>query len=215
MPLKREIIYPIFLECCQYAKDKFWEQIFEDLAYGKSPTGTYISKGYISCNYKNREFSFKICRKNSEEIYNELYFLFTEKLGILSYQEKLDKSNQFVAFEKEIQDSKNEMIRKKNMYLSQFENYTISMMKKYNLNLEQTRYLFAVIIFYQSFKVITPEDLHYENDILVSIDGIEFEDGKVKVTRELENSGTISIEECEQVKKMKMSDNWERFLKNI
>jgi hypothetical protein len=89
------------------------------------------------------------------------------------------------------------------------------MMKKYNLNLEQTRYLFAVIIFYQSFKVITSEDLHFENDVLVSIDGIEFEDGKVIVTRELENTNLISIEECEQNKKLKMSDNWGKFLKNL
>jgi hypothetical protein len=64
MPVKREIVYPVFLECCQYADDIFWENVFEDLAYGKPPYGTYISKGFLCCSFKNKEFSYKIERKD-------------------------------------------------------------------------------------------------------------------------------------------------------
>ena len=88
MPVKREIIYPIFLECCQFADDIFWETIFEDLAYGRAPSGTYISKDFLNCSYKNKEFSYKIERKDPENIYNDIYKLLTEKLGILSQKEK-------------------------------------------------------------------------------------------------------------------------------
>ena len=63
MPIKREIIYPIFLECCQFTDDKFWENVFEDLAYGKTPYGTYISKDFLCCSYKKKEFSYKIEKK--------------------------------------------------------------------------------------------------------------------------------------------------------
>ena len=31
MTIKKDIIYPIFLECSQFITDKFWENIFEDL----------------------------------------------------------------------------------------------------------------------------------------------------------------------------------------
>ena len=48
MTIKKEIVYPIFLECFQYITDKFWLNIFEDLAYGKAPYGTYISKGSLT-----------------------------------------------------------------------------------------------------------------------------------------------------------------------
>ena len=63
MPIKREIVYPIFLECCQFTDDKFWENVFEDLAYGKTPYGTYISKDFLCCSYKKKEFSYKIEKK--------------------------------------------------------------------------------------------------------------------------------------------------------
>ena len=37
MPIKKEIIYPVFLECCEFSSDTFWANVFEDLAYGKTP----------------------------------------------------------------------------------------------------------------------------------------------------------------------------------
>ena len=47
MPIKKEIVYPVFLECCEFSVDSFWENIFEDLAYGKTPYGTYINKNFL------------------------------------------------------------------------------------------------------------------------------------------------------------------------
>ena len=58
--MKKELLYPIFLECCQYTSDIFWENIFEDLAYGKTPYGTYVSKNFLICNNKKKNFSYKI-----------------------------------------------------------------------------------------------------------------------------------------------------------
>ena len=47
-----ELVYPFFLKCCEYTDDIFWKFVFEDLAYGKSPYGTYITKNFLCCNYK-------------------------------------------------------------------------------------------------------------------------------------------------------------------
>jgi hypothetical protein len=66
MLVKKEIIYPIFLECCQYADDTFWENIFEDLAYGKSPYGTYISKDFLCCGYKKKSLVTKLRKKTQK-----------------------------------------------------------------------------------------------------------------------------------------------------
>ena len=66
MTIKKEIIYPIFLECCQYTTDIFWENVFEDLSYGKTPYGTYITKDFLCCNYKEKEFSYKIEKNNQK-----------------------------------------------------------------------------------------------------------------------------------------------------
>ena len=64
--MKRELLYPFFIDCCAFTEDKFWKSVFEDLAYGIAPYGAYVSKGAIMCNYKDKEF---IIEKNS------LYYL--------------------------------------------------------------------------------------------------------------------------------------------
>ena len=59
-------------------KRYFWENIFENLIYGKVPYGSYISKNYICCNYKRKEFSYKIDEtKDSKILYDEIYNLFS------------------------------------------------------------------------------------------------------------------------------------------
>ena len=83
MVIKRDIIYPVFLECCKYANDSFWENIFEDLAYGKTPYGTYINKNFLCCSYKNKEFSYKIERKDSYQLYNDIYNLLTNLISLV------------------------------------------------------------------------------------------------------------------------------------
>ena len=84
MPQKKELIYPFFLECCQFTKDLFWVTIFENLAYGEAPYGTYISKGYLCCSFKNKKFTYKIERKDAEILYRDIHNLLTNKVGILS-----------------------------------------------------------------------------------------------------------------------------------
>ena len=92
---KKEILYPFFIECCQYACDNYWETIFQELAYGKTPYGSYISKDFLCCNYKNKEFIYKIEKKEPKIIYDEVYSLLFNKLGLLSYQQKIQKRSDF------------------------------------------------------------------------------------------------------------------------
>jgi hypothetical protein len=89
MTKRKEIIYPKFLECIEHSEDSFWKQVFEDLVHGKSPHGTYISKNFLCCNYKNREFSFRIDENmNGKELYDKIYHLLHDKLGLRSQRER-------------------------------------------------------------------------------------------------------------------------------
>ena len=83
MPIKKEIVYPIFLECLTFAEDNIWKNIFEDLAYGIAPYGTYISKNFLCCGYKDKEFSYKIdSSMNAQVLYTDIYNLITKLLYI-------------------------------------------------------------------------------------------------------------------------------------
>jgi len=216
MPQKREIVYPFFLECCQYADDAFWESIFEDLTYGKAPYGTYINKGFLCCGYKNKEFSYKLERKDAKILYDELYGLLAGKLGIISHKEKVRKRIVFNELEKNIRESRQEWanIRRKNIKDTMYEKYVVEMKKKHNLTLKQSKYLLAVILVSVMFKTITSKDVTYKDDRIVNIAGIEFSRGKILLKRPLCTGDTISLEGASDEQRL-MSSHWEKYVKTL
>lgn len=216
MPIKREIIYPIFLECCQFTDDKFWENVFEDLAYGKTPYGTYISKDFLCCSYKKKEFSYKIEKKLPKDVYNDVYDLLTNKLGLLSPLEKSKKRKIFKDIEEDITESRKNWndIKKKNIKELLIELYVARMKNKHSLTLKQARYLLSIIFVGMIFKVITNKDIDYKNGKIENIDGIEISHKKIDVKKDLYNldnnfTPTIILD------KNLMYDNWEKYLKEL
>lgn len=213
---KKEIIYPIFLECCQYTNDIFWENIFEELAYGKTPYGTYISKDFLCCNYKDKEFSYKIEKKKSIQLYNDIYSLLSKKLGLLSPRDKMKKKIDFYNIEEEIKESRKNWtsIRKKNIKDLLIENYVIDMKNKFSLTIKQSKYLLSVIFIAMIFKVITVKDIKYENGKIEHIEGIDIEKKKINLRRDVYNIDS-TINRCIIIDSNLMSDNWNKYITSI
>lgn len=218
MPLKKKIIYPFFLECCQFAEDTFWESIFENLAYGTTPYGTYINKGFLACNYKNKEFSYKIERKDPKTLYNDLYDLLKNRVGILSKKEKQKKRVDFHNLEKRIRNSRQKWcdIRKKNIKDLLIERYVIDMRNKYALSIKQAKYLLAVITIALVFKIITAKDITYEDDKITHIDGIEISKGKISLQRNIYDVDVgSSHSSTEEKTRKRLADQWPKYLKTL
>ena len=213
MPVKKEIIYPIFLECCEFSEDTFWKNVFEDLSYGKCPYGTYITKDFFCCNYKNKEFSYKIEKKEPEILYNDIYELLSKKLGLLSHKDKIKKKIDFSILEDEIKENRKNWsnIRKKNIKDLLIENYVIEMKKKYSLSIKQSRELLSSIFIGMVFKVITVKDIEYSDGIIKNIDGISFKKKQIIFERDIYDFD-INITPYIIVDKKSMSDNWEKYL---
>ena len=216
MTIKKEIIYPIFLECCNIATDTFWKNIFEDLAYGKCVYGTYISKDFLCCSYKEKSFSYKIEKKNIEELYNDIYNLLTKKLGILSQNEKIKKRIQFYDIEEKIKSERKEWanIRKRNLKDLLIERYVIDIKKKYNLTISQTKYLLSVIFISIIFKVINTKDIIYENGKIINIKGICFKKNQIILKRDIYNLKINFSPEIIIDKKI-MSEQWTKYLESL
>lgn len=214
MTIKKEIIYPIFLECCQYTSDIFWENVFEDLSYGKTPYGTYITKDFLCCNYKDKEFSYKIEKnKDPEVLYNDIFSLLSKKLGLLSQRDKIKKKIDFYNIEEDIKEGRKKWsnIRKKNIKDLLIEKYVIDMKNKHSLSVKQAKYLLSIIFIAMVFKVITVKDIQYENGKINHIDGIEFEKKKIILLRDVYNIET-NFNSCILIEPNLMSYNWDKYL---
>ena len=216
MPIKKEILYPIFLECFKYTTDSFWENVFEDLAYGKTPYGTYINKNFLCCNYKNKEFSYKIERKDSDQLYNDVYNLLSKKLGLLSVIDKINKKIDFNNIEEDLKNTRKNWnsIRKKNIKDLLIENYVINMKNKYELSVLQSRKLISTIFIGLIFKIFSVKDVNYDNGIIESINGISFEKNKVILERDIYDIEN-EYSKCILIDKTLMSDNWDKYLNNL
>ena len=216
MPLKKEIVYPIFLECCQHASSTFWENVFEDLAYGKTPYGTYISKDFLCCSYRKKDFSYKIERKDAKQVHKEVHDLLVTKLGLFSPQERVKQKKAFDEYESNMRFSRNSWssIRKKSIKELLIELFVTRMKNKHSLTLKQSRHLLSAIFMAMVFKVITSDDIEYEEGGIQSIDGIEFSKGQVIINRDLYDLNACSAPRLVPGKS-RMSDNWTKYLKTL
>ena len=210
--MKRELLYPFFIDCTVFAKDKFWKGIFEDLAYGIAPYGAYVSKGAIVCNYKNKEFMYRIVNKNPEELYNELYNLFSLKLNIMSKEQVLQRKETNERVQEEITDWAS--IKKKNFKDFLLENWAIRAKNKYHLNLAQTRYLLTVIFLGLVFKIFTSKDIIIKNGIIEEIKGISFTHKKVILERDIYDIRSPPSPDIITYK-LNMSDEWDKYISTL
>lgn len=188
----KEITYPIFLECAAHTEDHFWRSVFEEMAYEKTPYGCYITKGYLNCSFKGKEFSYRIPESgNPAKIYEDVMALVRDRLGVSSSSDKLRRIQDFARMEEEIKDLKNSKwtsIKKKTSKDFIIENYVIEMKAKWGMTDAITRQLLGTIISGMIFKVYSPKDIHYEQGKIVSIDGLEFHEGGFS-SRTLTESG--------------------------
>ena len=216
MVIKKEILYPVFLECLKFINDSFWENIFEDLAYGKTPYGTYINKEFLCCNYKDKEFSYKIEKKDPEILYNDIYSLLGKKLGILSIRDKTNRQIDFQNIENELKECRKNWsnIRKKNIKDLLIERYVLNMKTKYSLSYKQAQTLLSTIFIGLVFKVISVKDIKYSDGIITEIEGISFSDKEFKFEKNIYGND-IEFRKCILLDKNSMSDNWEKFLTNL
>jgi hypothetical protein len=204
-----EIVYPFFIECFKHISDPYWKSVFEDLSRGVSPYSTYITKDVITCNYKDREFAYRIQRKPSDILYEEIVTLFKTKLGMMSPSEILTNKNDMIQSGDIYNDWS--LIKKKNIKETIIERYVIDMKNKFSLSIQQAKYLIDVIFLSLILRVINPSDIHIAKGTISEINGIHFDVGKVYMDYNLYDIQTSSQPEI-IIQENMMSDNWYKFL---
>lgn len=210
----RDIVYPFFLECIKHTSDPYWKSIFEDLAYGLSPYSTYISRDTIICNYKDKEFAYRIQKKQSEVLFEEVSTLFKTKLKLLSPTEILSNKNDLFFLHENTIYNEWSSIKKKNIKETIVENFAIDMKNKHFLSAQQTKYLINVIFIALIFRVIIPSDISIERGTITEIKGISFQNKSMTFDFDIYKIEYSAIPEI-IVETNLMSDNWYKFLSSL
>jgi len=216
MHVKKDILYPWFLECCSETNDKFWKNIFEDLAYGIAPCGTYIYKNFLCFKTKNNDLiTHKLERENKSntQIFNIIYNSLKNDLGLLSNFDNNKKKMEIKNIQ-QINKQKREnwnTIRKNNIKNNLLEQYVIDIKNKYKLSLKKTKRLLSVIFINLMFKNITAQDIIICNGKIQNIKGFVFIHKDFKFNNFSHNIPIINND----VHKEKISLQWDKYIKEI
>lgn len=181
---KKQLLYPVFLECCIYIKDPSWKNVFEDFAYGICPYECFISKGYLCCNSKNKNFIYNIkSKKEPKLIFEEIKKLLIEKLNILNktcYKNIYDESEE----DKIIKWSK---IKRKNIKDFLILNYLTENKINFNLSNHEVNKLQKIINIGIIFKTILSDDIIIKENKIHKIQGIDMVQERVIYEKDFTN----------------------------
>jgi len=185
MPLRRDVIYPIFLKCIDYiGNDTFWKETFEELSYGNCYQGSYINKGFLCSNVKGKEFIYKFIDKEPDRIYQDVIKLFKDKLNIMSRNDRKILIDEFEEVEKNLKSIKNTDwvdIKKKSLKDILLQNFLIKAKKTYELSDYQLKKIYNSINLGLMLKSIKNTDIVYDNGEIKEIKGIVFLKGKYRI----------------------------------
>ena len=184
MPLKRDVLYPIFLRCLPFIDDLFWRETFEELSYGNCYQGSYISKGFLCSNIKGKEFVYKFIDKEPEKIYTDISKLLKEKLNIMSKNDRKILIGEFEEVERELKKIKSmewAEIKKKSLKDILFQNFLIKNKNTYGFRESQVKCLYNAINLGLMLKTIKNSDIVYEDGEIKEIKGFIFSKGKYRI----------------------------------
>lgn len=190
MSAKRELLYPIFLRCVPYlpTEDVFWKETFQDLAYGVTYGGSYITKGVLCSKTKGKEFVYKFNDKEPEHIVLEVTRLLKEKLHIMSRNERKALLDDMIDVKDQLEKIRHlewADIKKKSMKEILFQNFLIRMKSVHELKDVQVKKLYNTIHLGCLLKSIKNTDVLYSNGDIQEIRGFHFSKGRYRVDMDL------------------------------
>lgn len=205
----RTIVYPIFLKVRDCTNDLFWKKIFENLAYGETPRGVYFKSdapqkiigkqsktadlGKEKSLYsimKKKEFNYNFTEDSAEQIYENLYSIFTKILGLKSKSDVSRKRELFEQFKQTNSARRSESLwgklKKKSLKENLIHDYILRCKNKYNLPEPEYRKLYFYISVGYTFKLFSASDIILQNGSIELIQGITIRDERVFIDRAFE-----------------------------
>lgn len=217
--MTRDVVYPVFLNCCQHVVDNYWENVFTELAYNITPYGSYIHNMIFTCKNKNGVLvSVLIDENDVKKTHDDIYAIIKNNLNISSPAERIQIQQDFTKTEEELQNNRSNWsdIKKKNIKDVLIDMYVIEVRKKYNLLLYQARILRSIIHTGILFKAIEGNDITMEDGNIKMINGLTFDNQTIHNNLDLYNTETItSTNTADNNHRETMSKLWAKYITDI
>jgi hypothetical protein len=179
--MKKTILrFPILLEVSLRQKNTFWADVFENLAYGKAPYGSYVTaSSFIVSKNKGREFTYFLGEqhKSADEMGAELIDILSKKMNFMSITDRLVKLEKFREIKEKLKrklwESSWSDIRRKKSKDQLLEMYVLTLKDKNKISVSSVKSLLSAIVIGLIFKQIDSDNIRMEKGKIVDISNIK------------------------------------------
>jgi len=210
---RKEIIYPIFIKVSQLCKDAFWMYLYDDLAYGVCPYGSYIDTNTMSIisRLKGKQFNFVFVNQDPQYIYITLTELFSSKLNLYSKVEFLHQRAEFNTFLNLSYNAWKD-IKKTNIKNILLQNFILRLKKQYHFTISQSKKILSIVNMAFLFKLITPTDIVYDSEkcVITDICGLDF-NHILERSIKIPIKPTVQTNQNSSIRKNGIQDVWAKF----
>ena len=215
---QKEVVYPVFQECCKYFKDDFWIELFDGLSRSKCPKGVLIYNGVISSSYKRNGFSYNFSEQTVENVVKELPTLLKNSVHIYSTKDIINKEADMHIADSEYVNAKEtddwKKVKNRRMKDNLITNYCLAMKKKHKLKYKETKQLYDLIkdsLF--ELGIQKSDDFEMKNGEIVKIQDIYFD----KKINQFVNKRFTNYTEDEKVKEKTniLHQKWKNYVSTI
>jgi len=176
------ILYDNILKCCDNTQDEYWKEIIHNCACNKFPKGIKYNNLkrtlYVRSNNVGRIRIETITLPNDPgNCYETLMYVFTHLLGLKS-EKDIEKSK------KDIETARQQngidlncewkKLKPRSVKNNILMNFTLSQVDNYKMDKKEVSKLYRLIQLGLQFKKLVSEDFEYDNGVIYSIKGLEF-----------------------------------------
>ena len=202
-----KLCYPVFLRCCCHVKDGYWKYIFESLAYNIPPQRIRIDDDCII----HENGKFVPINVSPEKLAANIQKFFRRELDLKSKQDTLHHMGKEFS---NLSSLEWRSIRGKSLRSLLIEWFVLNKRQKYNLTSKESQCLLQSILTCLSFNVLQSDDITMKNGKIKSINGLEFENGRVRFNKAMQYT-VKKLTLRKQPTKLSLSGEWNRYLSSL
>lgn len=201
--------HPIFLEFVHHVKDEYWKLLYEDMAFGKFPSGVYIQKNYFCCFLKGKEFSVELV-PNNFSVFTQVHSLLSNDMGIRSEKEK-QILKEAIFQSQSVKDPKRLI---KDVSLTSF---IIKKGEQHHLPDTIIRKIFSLFIVGFMFKTLLLKDVVFHGNEIHEIRGFSFTEKKVRINKNILELKKPNLENdlIRNDNTSVLSSHWQKYMDHI
>lgn len=210
---KKTIVYPVFTKCADHCKDDFWKQLFEDLAYSKTPKNVIIQNHQIICTNGKKSTSkllnsYDFSHKSDTEIYKELIPFLQNNSSIFSTKDLKKKKKVINEIRLELEEQKLlkwSQIKNNNVKKILLLDFAIDIKNKYKWDWNKAKIFLNYVVHY--IKKQGSSNMVYITDgKITSVEGLEYENFKLDIFSDV-------VSEENKYKNTKKDNRWCFYIK--